>query len=66
MLYLKYAEGVSMIITPLPLLSAMTFLVGAMSILMGLLAEILVRIYFESQQRAAYTVRDLINFGESN
>jgi glycosyltransferase involved in cell wall biosynthesis len=66
MLYLKLAEGVSMIVTPLPLLSAMTFLVGVMSILMGLLAEILVRVYFESQQRAAYAVRDLINFGEAN
>jgi hypothetical protein len=33
-----------------------------MSILMGLLAEILVRIYFESQQRTAYAVRDTINF----
>ena len=62
MLYLKFFEGLAMILTPLPLFSTMTFLVGIMSILMGLLAEILVRIYFESQQRTAYAVRDTINF----
>jgi dolichol-phosphate mannosyltransferase len=64
MLYLKFAEGLSMIQTPLPLLSAMAFLVGAMSLLMGLLAEMLVRVYFESQNRAPYLVKDLVNFGD--
>ena len=63
MLYLKFVEGFSMIQTPLPLVVTMTFLVGIMSILMGLLAEILIRIYFESQQRAPYAVRELVNFG---
>ena len=62
MLYLKLVEGISMILTPLPLISAMTFLVSCMSILMGLLAEMLVRTYFESQQRTAYAVRALVNF----
>jgi dolichol-phosphate mannosyltransferase len=61
MLYWKFAEGISMIRTPMPVLAAVTFLVGAMSILMGLLAEILVRIYFESQQRPAYSVRSVID-----
>lgn len=64
MLYLKIFTGLSMILTPLPLLTALTFLVGFMSILMGLLAEMLVRTYFESQGRAAYHVRELINFPE--
>ena len=62
MLYLKLVEGISMILTPLPLISAMAFLVSCMSILMGLLAEMLVRTYFESQQRTAYAVRALVNF----
>lgn len=61
MLWLKLLEGVSMILTPLPLLTAMTFLVGVMSILMGLLAEMLVRTYFESQGRRAYHVGETIN-----
>jgi dolichol-phosphate mannosyltransferase len=65
MLYLKFFEGLSMIQTPLPLLAAMGFLVGVMSLLMGLLAEMLVRIYFESQNRSPYLVRDLTNFDET-
>ena len=64
LLYLKIFKGVSMILTPLPLLVALTFLVGFMSILMGLLAEMLVRIYFDSEGRAPYHVRELINFPE--
>jgi dolichol-phosphate mannosyltransferase len=63
MMYWKLFKGIAMILTPLPMLTAMTFLVGCMSILMGLLAEILVRTYFESQGQAAYKVRELINFG---
>jgi dolichol-phosphate mannosyltransferase len=61
MMYWKIAEGIAMIRTPMPVLAAMTFLVGIISILMGLLAEILVRIYFESQQRTAYSIRSIIN-----
>jgi glycosyltransferase involved in cell wall biosynthesis len=38
--YLKVAHGTSFILTPLPLLTALTFITGVMSILMGLLAEI--------------------------
>jgi glycosyltransferase involved in cell wall biosynthesis len=64
LLYLKFVDGLSIILTPLPLLSAMTFLVGILSILMGLLAEMLSRTYFESQGRSAYLVRELVNFPE--
>jgi dolichol-phosphate mannosyltransferase len=60
MIYWKIAEGVSMIATPMPTLAAITFLVGMVSVLMGLLAEILVRTYFESQQRQTYLIRDII------
>jgi glycosyltransferase involved in cell wall biosynthesis len=62
MLYLRFFENISMIQTPLPLLTVMAFLVGCMSILMGLIAEMLVRTYFESQGRTAYSVRELIKF----
>lgn len=61
MLYLKVFEGISMIQTPLPLLVAMTFLVGVMCLLLGLLAEMVVRTYFESQQRSVYLVRETVN-----
>ena len=62
MIYLKLVEDVSFIKTPLPILTAMTFLVGIVSVLMGLLAEMLVRTYFESQQRSSYVVKERINF----
>jgi dolichol-phosphate mannosyltransferase len=65
MLYLKFAQGISLILTPLPLLTALTFLVGFISILLGLLAEMLVRVYFESQGRAPYLVRERFNFTDS-
>jgi dolichol-phosphate mannosyltransferase len=61
MIWLRIFEHVSMILTPLPLLSALFFLVGTTSILMGLLAEMTVRTYFESQDRPAYTIRDSMN-----
>jgi hypothetical protein len=51
-----------MILTPLPLLAGTTFLLGFVCILLGLIAEMLVRTYFESQDRRAYSVRELINF----
>lgn len=54
---------ISLIQTPLPLLSALLFLVGVMSILLGLVAEMMVRTYYESQGARAYLVRELINFG---
>jgi dolichol-phosphate mannosyltransferase len=62
MVYLKLAEGISMILTPLPTLVALLVLVGVLSSLMGLLAEILVRTYFESQGRSVYLVDTRINF----
>jgi dolichol-phosphate mannosyltransferase len=61
-LWLKYGQGISFIQTPLPVLVAMCLTTGMLSILMGLLAELLVRTYFEAQQKSVYLVRELINF----
>ena len=66
MLGLKFFGGVSFISTPLPLLVVMTFLVGILSILIGLLAEIMVRTYFESQSRRHYLVRGRYNFPDQD
>lgn len=46
---------------PLLLLSVMLELVGVQFISMGLLGEVLTRTYFESQGKAAYTVRATLN-----
>jgi len=61
MIWLKFVEAVSMVQTPLPILAAMTFLVGVLSLLMGILAEMMVRTYFESSGRRSYSVRETIN-----
>jgi dolichol-phosphate mannosyltransferase len=61
-LYLKFFEETSLIQTPMPMLSVMLIMIGFTSILMGFLAEILVRTYFESQGRRAYHIRKLVNF----
>ena len=62
MIVLKIVDNISMISTPLPLVTVMAVMTGISSILMGLLAEMLVRTYFESQQRTNYHVRERINF----
>jgi len=56
-LYLRFFEGTSLIQTPLPLLSALTFLTGVICILTGLMAELLVRVYYESQGKTTYLVK---------
>lgn len=61
MIYLKYFGHLSMIQTPLPLLVVMSFMMGVMSISIGLVAEIVVRTYFESQKKSIYHVREWIN-----
>lgn len=63
-LYLKFFENVSFILTPLPLLAVMAFITGIMSILMGLLAEVIMRTYYEAQGKSAYRVKSTVNLGE--
>lgn len=49
--------------SPLFQMSAMVAILGFQSILMGLIAELLVRTYHESQDKPTYTVRKTINLG---
>lgn len=55
-LYYKFLGNKSFIETPLPLLFVMAFITGAMCLLMGLLAELLVRTYYESQDKTTYAI----------
>lgn len=48
--------------TPLPVLSIVMFAISIQFFLMGLLAELLVRTYHESQNKAIYAVREKIGF----
>jgi glycosyltransferase involved in cell wall biosynthesis len=56
----KFINGVSLIQSPLLLLSALLFIVGVQLIMMGLLAEIGVRTYHESQAKPTYVVRRVV------
>ena len=60
MIYMKITENVSMISTPMPIFIVMCVLIGAMSILLGLVAEVVVRTYFEAQDRKSYVTRQII------
>ncbi len=61
-LFLKIFEGVSFILTPLPVIAVVMLAISMQFFLMGLLAEMLVRTYHESQNKAIYTVRERIGF----
>ena len=63
--YYKYFGGKSFIETPLPLMFVMAVITGAMCFLMGLLAELLVRTYYESQNKPTYIIRDDVNSASS-
>lgn len=63
-LWLKFAEGKSFIETPMPLLVVTLFIVGIMGILMGLLSEMVMRTYYESQGRPAYRIKESLNLRE--
>jgi glycosyltransferase involved in cell wall biosynthesis len=60
-LYLKFFEGVTFVQTPLPLLVVFSGLTGIVCFLMGLLAEMLTRIYHESQGKPTYLIREMRN-----
>ena len=60
-LYLKLFENTSFVQTPLPLLVVFSALTGLVCFLMGLLAEMLTRVYHESQGKATYLVRSTQN-----
>jgi glycosyltransferase involved in cell wall biosynthesis len=51
--------------TPLPIMAMVTLVLGVQLFLMGLLAEMLVRTYHESQAKPIYSVRQRIGFPEN-
>lgn len=66
MLYFKYLHQLitgnapkTFIETPLPLLTVVLFLMGVQSILMGVLAEMVMRTYYESQSKTTYLLGEV-------
>lgn len=53
-LYLKLAGIRDLVSTPLPLLTVLLLLIGCLSVLLGLVAELTIRTYYESQDKKTY------------
>lgn len=56
MLYLKFFDNMAFIVTPLPLLSVLFAMIGVNAIFMGLIAEMLMRTWYESQNKKTYHI----------
>jgi glycosyltransferase involved in cell wall biosynthesis len=65
-LYYRFVEGVHLNRMPLATLSMIMFAMGVQFIFMGLLAEMIVRTYHESQDKTIYLVRERINIDDAN
>lgn len=61
MLYLKIFKNFAFITTPVPLIVVMAFMIGMMCILLGLLAEMIMRTFYESQGKPIYGIRESRN-----
>ena len=59
----RLVVGTFVLTSPLFTMAVMAALMGFQAILMGLIAELLVRTYHESQQKTTYTVRKIIRGG---
>jgi glycosyltransferase involved in cell wall biosynthesis len=64
-LYYKLAGLKDFVQTPLPLVTVLFTLVAALSLLMGLLAELVIRTYYESQDKRPYLVAEELNRPEA-
>lgn len=62
MLYFKFWGGKSFIETPLPLLWSTMFFIGVLCLLLGLIAEVVMRIYHESHGNCTYRIARTLNF----
>jgi glycosyltransferase involved in cell wall biosynthesis len=61
-LYFKLTHQKDFVQTPLPLFSAIFFVVGVLMILLGINAEVQMRTYYESQNRDVYQIKEKVNF----
>jgi glycosyltransferase involved in cell wall biosynthesis len=65
MIYFKFFGGKPFVETPLPMLCIMFFLIGFLSLLMGLTAEVTMRTYHESARAPTYVVREVYQAGDT-
>jgi glycosyltransferase involved in cell wall biosynthesis len=60
----KFIFQIDILTSPIFIISVMVAMTGFQAILMGLIAELLVRTYHESQQKPTYTVRKVLRNGK--
>ena len=65
-LYFRFVEGVHLNRMPLATLAMIMFAMGVQFIFMGLLAEMIVRTYHESQNKPTYLIRERINIDDES
>ncbi len=65
-IYQKFWHGVDMSGNPLLIITAVLMISTIQFILMGLLAELLVRTYHESQNRPTYVIREILEHSNIN
>jgi glycosyltransferase involved in cell wall biosynthesis len=61
----KFIFQIDILTSPIFIISVMVAMTGFQAILMGLIAELLVRTYHESQQKPTYTVRKVLRGGRT-
>jgi dolichol-phosphate mannosyltransferase len=62
--YFKVTGQKDFVETPLPVFTMMFFTIGVLMILLGVVAEVLMRTYFESQNKFPFSIKSKININE--
>ncbi len=60
MVYIRVVYDIGMGNTPLPVIFTMFLLMGTMFLVIGLLAELIVRAYFEGSDQKSYMIREVV------
>jgi len=61
-IYLKIVHLRDFVATPLPTFAALLIIVGVQLIIIGVIAEMLMRVYYESRGKQPYSIKTKINF----
>jgi glycosyltransferase involved in cell wall biosynthesis len=62
----KFVHGIALIQTPLPSLAAVVGLSGILFLLLGIIAEVQTRIYYEARERPPYKIRRVVQHPASS
>jgi glycosyltransferase involved in cell wall biosynthesis len=64
MLVHKFVDNISIVRSPLLMVTAVVIILAFNFFLMGIIAELVMRTYYESQSKVSYYVRKTVNLGE--